>query len=574
MKTLILNNDTFNFDNESVRWIVSKGINKIKLKGNFNKPIDTIPSCIRILYIDTEKFDQKIKFFPHNLKKLIISHKSILNKIDNNLIEQDYLQSFPQSLEYLKLFSYKKSFPDLPLNLIHLEIIQLHEKNDFSHLTKLKYLKIHSSKNKIIKFPPNLLKLNISEYEYRFDNLPESLTHLECSFYFSNNTLPAKLKHLMCVSYVGVPFKEFPKELTHLELIWRYEEDFYDNNEKDIFPQLPKSLFLLKINNSMMHNYKINLPVKLKKLFLVDSVTVLKDYTTNLPKNLEELSISYFSHYNPEKYKIMLPEKIKKVQIFDSDVSILNFPSSIKHLSITDLSTIQYVYFETIPSLNFLQVSNIDFLNYNLQFPCIKKLRVFLNIIIGNKKTEPKYNSNILSKIPNSVIDLDLEHFDIMDYSLLPSSIKNLTLNINSDTTLSKISDSIINLKINAYSHNLEIQGFSLNLKKISINANSINNEILNHLPNGLEYLQLKFAKSNTSLNNLPNSIKFLDIDLGIPNETELLFNVLEKLPESLVYFKYIFSKNKNIDLKKFNYGNFPKSLKTINFCREANYII
>ncbi len=63
MKTLILNNDTFNFDNESVRWIVSKGINKIKLKGNFNKPIDSIPSCINILYIDTEKFDQKLNFF-------------------------------------------------------------------------------------------------------------------------------------------------------------------------------------------------------------------------------------------------------------------------------------------------------------------------------------------------------------------------------------------------------------------------------------------------------------------------------------------------------------------------------
>ncbi len=99
-------------------------------------------------------------------------------------------------------------------------------------------------------------------------------------------------------------------------------------------------------------------------------------------------------------------------------------------------------------------------------------------------------------------------------------------------------------------------------LKNLVINVSSINDELFDNLPESIEVLDVILQKSKTKLSNLPNKLKFIRGDFGSINYNQLI----EKLPESLVFLNLRVAKYGNENIYKLNYNSLPSNLKYIDF--------
>ncbi len=561
MKTLILNNNNFHFNEENNQWIISKGITKIKIKENFNNSLDSIPDTIKTIYIHKRNLNHKITRWPTNLKKLVISYYDNQPYVNNGF--EDSLNEFPSTIEDLTLYVYNDKFPSLPVSLKKLEIVYSISNENFDSLINLHTLKIYEIKNKINKFPPRLKHFYSYQYNFPIDNLPITLTHLKCSFMKNNMILPPNLTMFKCEIDCPTPFIEFPNKLTHLDLTWtsKFDKKVY----KVGIPKIPDSVITIVLNDPY---FDIDLPQNLKNLTLENSNIDIKKF----PPNLNKLSIYSSSNMLINKTPIVLPEKLKYLQITNDHVNVVNFPSTLKMISLGYNEQILLPDFVFPPKLTHLSVCCADFLTYNKTLPnTLVRLEIgvpqdtqFYNAMVGfNRESFEQTNKILMSMIPLSVKTLEVYHYNLYDYTTLPSNVTNLILNVRSDIVISYIIGTVKNLIINAQLKNIYIEKLNYGIENFKLNTSTSNEEIFDNLPETIKGLDLCLQKSKTNLTNLPNGLEHIILELGKRSNYNY---VLEKLPESLKILHFRI-KSHNIDLaKEINYGCLPSSLRYINF--------
>lgn len=563
MKTLIVNNKNFYFNEENNQWIISKGITKIKIKENFNNSIDTLPDTIKIIYIHKKNLEHKIKKWPSNLKKLVISYYD--NQPYLNKGFEESFDEFPSNLEHLNLYVYNDKFPTLPSSLKKLEIVYSKSDKNFDSLINLDTLKISEIKNKINNFPPKLKHFYSHDYDFPIDNLPITLTHLECAFMNSNMVLPPNLTMLKCEIDCVFPFVEFPPKITYLELSWT---SHFDTKLHSVgLPKFPDSVLTIILRDA--RGFQIELPTNLKNLTLENSNIDIKIF----PSNLKKLSINSSSSSNfLTKNSIVLPDKLKYLEITNDHVDIVNFPSTLEMMSLGYNEKILFPDFVFPPRLTHLSVCCADFLTYNKTLPnTITKLKIsipqdsqFYNAIVGfNRESFQQTNKILMSMIPLSVKTLEVFHYDLYDYSTLPPNVSNLIINAYFDRIIGSITGTVKNLIINAQQKNIYVEKLNYGIENFKLNTSTSNEEIFDNLPETIKGLDLYLQKSKTNLTNLPNGLEHMILDLGKRSNYNY---ILEKLPESLKILHFRI-KGWDIDLaKEIDYSNLPNSLHTINF--------
>lgn len=520
MKTLFLKKNTLGLTDELNQWIIEQGITKVKILGEFNKPIDNLPDTIRTIEFDSKSFNQKINHWPAKLKQLIISYNS-------NLV----FDFFPQTIEHLKMFNYDNTYPSLPISLKILSIYKLSSDKDFGSLINLHSLEISESDIKIINFPPNLKKFISYEYDFPIDNLPKSLNRIKCPIIKNNTILPPKLSYLECTANCERPFDILPKTLTHFVLIWNSNINF----ESKYLPVLPESLQMLNLVNSSDLDFKPIYPPNLLKLIFEDCSHSI----FNLPVKLKELSITCLNKYSCD-IPIILPDKLKTLLISDGDATIVSLPSTLTNIDIGYGIKIISQELTLPPKLKYLSIKSFELIKETI--------------------------------LPQTLKTISTYHTNSNDYMNLSPSIKHLILYIwhpNTDINIGPIPETIESLEIQAQQKHIHIKKLNNGLKKLLINVGAdgtINDEIFNDLPNSIEILDIYYPKSkNTILSNLPNGLKYLTGDFGKRNITN--YNILmEKLPESLKYLSISVGKYCTENKYKLDYINLPKNLKYINF--------
>lgn len=316
MKTLFLRKNTFELTDEVIKWMINQGITKVKIQHEYNQPIDKLPDCIKTIHIETNSFTQKINKLPANLKILYLNFNA-------NLI----FDSFPQTIECMKMSSYDNNYPTLPVSLKILSIHELSSDKDLDLLINLDSLDIFTCDVKINKFPPNLKDFSSYNYDFPIDNLPKNLNRLECPIIDNNTILPPKLTHLEITAKCEHPINVLPKTLTHLVWAWKFNKDF----ESKYLPELPESLHKLMLVNSSDSDFKPVYPSNLRRLIFEDCSHSI----VNLPTKLRELSITCSgSNEYISNIPIILPDKLKTLMIPDGDFTIANLPTTLTYIDI------------------------------------------------------------------------------------------------------------------------------------------------------------------------------------------------------------------------------------------------
>ncbi len=572
MKTLFLKYNSFVLTDEVVQWIISSGITKVKISKEYNNPIDNLPDTIKKISINTIHFKQKINKWPSNLESLDLNIFSTFN-FDITQVISD----FPKTIKNLKLECYENNYPELPTSLKKLIILYPMSSKSFEKLNNLSHLEIHNCRVKIDRFPPNLKHLQLGEYDYIIDNLPKNLTHLTCSIFKDNNILPPKLLFLECsVIYSARPFMSLPEKLQEVNLSWDLHV------EEEIFlPKLPNSIVKLNLMGYLqspanMQHKDFVYPKRLQSLTIYNSNISIK----NLPSTLKNLSITLSEQYYIDDYdKIVLPDGLKTFEFVNNNQNIVNFPSTLTTLDIGFNELIIHPKFTFPPKIKNLSVCSKKLLEYNKTIPssltylylkkpylpdnCCGHDKIIFDILEPLLDIGDDFNKNIMEKIPLSVTKLRLHHVNTYDYKLLPPNVKTLTLDAYNDRIIGEIVGTVENIIINAQIRNITIPNFNEGLKKLVINALSINENVLENLPSSLEVLDIQLQNSNTKLSNLPNGIKIGRFDLGKKTDYNVL---LENLPESLKMLYLRTGKYNQNYSQKINYQNLPTNLKFIDF--------
>ena len=189
----------------------------------FNNDISILPPNITtIIFHSLSEFNQKIKDFPYNLKKIVFGIKFTKSldylpssieelEFDINSIFNNDLSNLPQSLKKITFGkNFTKSINNLPSNLEYLKISTLYNQEIKIFPKKLKYL---------IFYKNNLFVTKKEEENYQFEikNLPNSLIEIN---------YPNKYSY---------PIENIPQSLKILKINYDYE---YQKNIKENFPDL------------------------------------------------------------------------------------------------------------------------------------------------------------------------------------------------------------------------------------------------------------------------------------------------------------------------------------------------
>ncbi len=292
----------FGYDFNQIIKKYPKKLKKILFGFSFNQLIDNLPEEITVLEIGLS-FNQKITKLPNNLNKFSIYNSGVI------------LPKFSQNLKICE-WCCKKTLRQLPKTINKLIIRPKYKLENIYHtFDDLTHLVMHSCKiKKKLIFPKNLNKLQMFYpiYDFKLDNLPNSIVLLEIT---SNNVLNDELDNLpnsirtLILSYTKYkfPLNYLPNSIKKLNL----------SNYNFVLNELPSSIEKLELYN--YNNDLNNLPLQLKKLRLSNSEIDTKIY--NLPESLEFIYMNLFANINEE---IILPKNLK--YFYYSGGSMLNTP--------------------------------------------------------------------------------------------------------------------------------------------------------------------------------------------------------------------------------------------------------
>ena len=275
---------------------------------DFDKPIDNLPTNLKILNITSDIFNQSLNNLPKNLTVLNL-HCYKLNKS---------LDDLPIFLESLTIFSHHFNQPalKLPLNLTSLALYtsSLHISLNLNYLCNLSTLKIYNNLPIINNFPENIIELQLATF-MSHEAWPNLLSRLP------NNL---KILKLNCDNF-NSPLNTLPKNLECLIL--------YSKKFNHAINNLPKTLKILKIESAIFNKSLNDLPKSLSELQI--SSNSFNGSLNHLPNNLETLKISSDIFNNPI-YNLPQPLKtlILNCEKFKEPCLLPNRPNSLTNLKL------------------------------------------------------------------------------------------------------------------------------------------------------------------------------------------------------------------------------------------------
>ncbi len=294
----------FNFTDTKFLSKIPSQITRLRLMSYFNIPIDNIPDTVKYLELSSW-FNCKINKLPNNLTHLEIGEtQEDIKKID----------SFPDSLVYLKIPKYPHDLNNLPSGLKQLIVGKTTSvsnlPNQLTHITinsdipiddlpeTLEYLNLGGDFNKPIdNLPRNLKRLTLgNKFNQSLSGLPNSLEELEITGDFNQpiHNLPTNLKILKLGDGFNSPIYSLNDSLEYIYFGYDYELDL------DILPSSIKTIE--KKTSLFMGNYH-----RIKNR--VFSLSVPIDKYPNLK--------ICFNYINYEKYNfdIKIGEQIHNIQL-------------------------------------------------------------------------------------------------------------------------------------------------------------------------------------------------------------------------------------------------------------------
>jgi hypothetical protein len=167
-------------------------LKKIVFGKNFSKPVDYLPASFEELeFVPDSLFDCDLSNLHPFLKKITLG---------NNFSKS--INCLPANLEYLKISTlYNKEIKVLPNKLKHLIFYDNDNDNDFEKncfIYNSTYCKKKNYKFEIKKLPQNLIEIKYPQnYHYPITELPESLKILKINYsYQFNNDIKKNFPHI------------------------------------------------------------------------------------------------------------------------------------------------------------------------------------------------------------------------------------------------------------------------------------------------------------------------------------------------------------------------------------------
>jgi hypothetical protein len=217
--TLTIN---FNFIDTKFLSKIPSQITRLRLMSYFNIPIDNIPDTVKYLEISSW-FNCKINKLPSNLTHLEIGDTyEDIKKID----------SFPNSLVYLKIPKYPHDLNNLPSGLKQLVIGKTTSVSNLpNHLTHITI----NSDVQIEDLPETLEYLNLGgDFNKSIENLPRNLKRLTLGNKFNQSLvgLPNSLEELEITGDFNQPIHNIPENLKVLKLGNSFNSPIFSCNNK------------------------------------------------------------------------------------------------------------------------------------------------------------------------------------------------------------------------------------------------------------------------------------------------------------------------------------------------------
>lgn len=283
----------FNMKDSNFLKNIPSQITRLRLMSHFNYPIDNIPDTIEYLEFSTW-FNQKITKLPKNLTHL---------EFGNTDEDIQRINSFPETLVYLKMPKYPHDLDNLP-----------------SGLKQLVVGKVKSVSN----LPNKLTHITINS-DISIDDIPESIEYLNLEDNFNHplENLPRNLKRLTLGINFNLPLINLPDNLEELEISDGFNQPIYN---------LPSNLKVLKLGNKfnskiysmgdkLEHirfglNYELDfdmLPVSLKRIdkvtnIYLDQNVIKKNKVFGYPLPVDKFFklLVTFDYHNYEEYQLAI----------------------------------------------------------------------------------------------------------------------------------------------------------------------------------------------------------------------------------------------------------------------------
>lgn len=422
---------------------ISKHFKEIKTNNSFNQSIDNLSDDIEILNLG-KNFNQPVLKWPNKLKELNLYSNEYSYSLENLPDSIKILglnkctvpiKKLPKSLEELRFYSSEISFECEITEQVNL--IEIYDPNvnfndvgkncenmfiSLEHCNQLEFTSVKLKKltimsfnviDKKIIFPPNLKKLSlkIKEYNFPFDNLPETLNNFELlinNYTYKFDNLPTNLNKFVFSVSNNI-----------------YEHDF----------NLPESVKIIELINCGI-NTICNLPIGLEELKFENN-----DYNSKNCKNILNTNI--------------LPPNIKKLKLYyDCVIDVL--PKFLEEVEFENIIEINNLDWETnLKKITF----NVHFAlpTHNIKFPPTLKY-----IHFGN------YFNDSIDNLPNSVEIIELGNHHNHEISHFPDNLKKINFGKKYKYSIDNLPDGVEEIIITS-KYDKQITKLPLSLKKISI---------------------------------------------------------------------------------------------------------
>lgn len=377
--------------------------------------------------------------------------------------------------------------------------------------------------------------------------------------------------------------------------------NFPETNIKSIIINSPEKLST-NIGNNNLNNELINLnnlPTNLEELEIINNIFSIKLNVTllqNLPQYLKKLKLNCYSLTNIVELN-NLPNTLEFLDIICRQQNMFDYiPSSLKYLyvKIIEHSKVNSVImFDSLPSkieqlkitgpydkeLNCLPTNikvlhlptsynfeiknipkNLEELKIPLEYNFLQNFNICSNlkkIIIGFTNDKLRYQniSNFdLSRIPNTIEDLEFGDDFNQELKNLPTNIKKIVFGFNFRNGFTSLDFSLndtIEYLVFGYNFNEFIKKYPNNLKYLKLGRNF--NMNIDNLPEGLVELFIN-ERYCVKISKLPISLEILEFDY-YSNYKFDIFCISE--------FTHTIKLGKNM---KNNRINIPKNLKNISY--------
>jgi len=362
---------------------------------------------------------------------------------------------------------------------------------------------------------------------------------------------------------------EFPDTIFYLEI---------NSNSSLSGVTLPKYLRKLKFGAEFNQSLDIvELPESLEILDFFNYKHSL--FSVKLPKNLKKIinrtynKLSKVSHFTQistlYSLPFYLPQNVKKI-ILNSEYSYINnsfiFPKKLKKLSISGNVNNKIIFYEMYDELKTLKTLEIL---KKVEFPIeklpnnIKKIKLPFEYdstkMLINLPTDLEHltisgefcNKSFVNNLPKKIKSLEIINELDFELETLPESLDKIYLNFEPTITTKNPQYKATNKDEPNKKKKMYIQD---SITKVVFSNGFDCSVPLIKLPRGLEYLKISGKKCNEEIiNNLPEKLQYLEIVNNLEFE-------LDNLPFSLKYlFINVFDTNITI-----NQTNLPAGLETL----------